>query len=149
MSAPPYTIVSHPVLLHKLTLLRMASTQSADVRRLVKDISSILAIEASRDLALSVLPGVSYSSHTLDPEGLTEERQLTSPVAPFDGQQLAHRIGISPILRAGIGMTSAVLHLFPAASVFYLFVHPPPLPSSSTNDGWTVDCSGRKSRWLL
>lgn len=45
---------------------------------------------------------------------------MQSPIAPFTGTLLSHRIGLSPILRAGIGMTDPLLDLFPTASVFYL-----------------------------
>ncbi|KAK4703016.1 uracil phosphoribosyltransferase, partial [Phenoliferia sp. Uapishka_3] len=99
---PSYNIISHPVLQHKLTQLRDANTPSPEFRRLVKEISTILGVEASRTLELKEVPG------------------LQSPIAPFTGQAIAHRIGISPILRAGIGMTDSILDLFPTASVFYL-----------------------------
>ncbi|KAM0753754.1 Armadillo/beta-catenin/plakoglobin [Meredithblackwellia eburnea MCA 4105] len=97
-----YNIVQHPVLAHKLTQLRDQSTPSHEFRRLVKEISTILGVEASRSLQLTQVPG------------------LHSPIAPFTGQAIAHRIGISPILRAGIGMCEPILDLFPTASVFYL-----------------------------
>lgn len=54
-----YTIVSHPVLKHKLTQLRDASTPPAEFRRLVKEISTILGVKASETLALKDVPGVS------------------------------------------------------------------------------------------
>ncbi|KAI5474979.1 uracil phosphoribosyltransferase [Pseudohyphozyma bogoriensis] len=98
----PYTIVQHPVLQDKLSKLRNVSTPPAEFRRLVKEISGILGVEASRTLALKDVPG------------------MQSPIAEFTGQEIAHRIGISPILRAGIGMTDSILDLFPSASVFYL-----------------------------
>lgn len=126
-SSPPYTIVSHPVLLHKLTQLRNVNTPSADFRRLVKEISGILGVEASRNLQLKDVAGVSFLSlaslpflSDLQCHAQASEPyeivlitftnplplvQLHSPIAPFVGQEIAHRIGISPILRAGIGMT--------------------------------------------
>ncbi|GAA5940728.1 uracil phosphoribosyltransferase [Sporobolomyces koalae] len=94
--------VSHPLVATKLSELRDQRTPSSRFRGLVKEISTLLAIEASRDLQLKDVPN------------------LQSPVAPYTGQELAHRIGVSPILRAGIGMTEALLDLFPAASVHYL-----------------------------
>ncbi|SGY62183.1 BQ5605_C007g04661 [Microbotryum silenes-dioicae] len=98
----PLHIVSHPILSHKLTQLRDAKTTSADFRRLVSELSTMMAIEASRDLETRVVPN------------------LSSPVARFEGHEIAAKIGISPILRAGIGMTDALLFLFPTAQVFYL-----------------------------
>ncbi|GAA5909966.1 hypothetical protein JCM5296_002547 [Sporobolomyces johnsonii] len=95
-------VVSHPLIQAKLSELRDASTPSHRFRALVKELSTILGIEASRGLALKDVPG------------------LQSPIAPYTGKEIAHRIGISPILRAGIGMTDSMLDLFPTASVFYL-----------------------------
>lgn len=104
-SAPaPYNVVSHPVLLHKLTLLRTASTPPADFRRLVKEISSILGVEASRNLDLRPIPNARPRLQSQDAADLPIA-QLQSPIASFTGHEIAHRIGISPILRAGIGMT--------------------------------------------
>lgn len=97
-----YTVVQHPVLAHKLTQLRARQTSSADFRRLVSEMSTILTLEASRALPLTSVPS------------------LESPIATYTGHQIALRVGIAPILRAGIGMTNAVLDLFPEASVFYL-----------------------------
>ncbi|KAK4050707.1 hypothetical protein OIO90_004929 [Microbotryomycetes sp. JL221] len=102
----PYKIVSHPVVRHKVTKLRDARTSPADFRRLVKDLTTIIGLEASQNLET------------------VEVSQLQSPVAPFTGHELCHSIGLSPILRAGIGMTErkshSMLNLFPEASVFYL-----------------------------
>lgn len=55
----PYTIVSHPVLKHKLTQLRDVSTPPAEFRRLVKEISTILGVKASESLELTEVPNVS------------------------------------------------------------------------------------------
>ncbi|WAQ85832.1 hypothetical protein PtA15_6A461 [Puccinia triticina] len=95
-------ISSHPVLKHKMSKLRDKETPPAEFRKLLKDISFIMAVEASRDLETESVEG------------------LQSPIAPYTGVALEARIGISPILRAGIGMTDAFLDIFPEASVFYL-----------------------------
>lgn len=95
-------ISSHPVLKHKISKLRDVNTTPPEFRKLLKEISFILAVEASRDLETSPVEG------------------LRSPIAPYTGTALEARIGISPILRAGIGMTDAFLDLFPDATVFYL-----------------------------
>ncbi|ORY89110.1 Armadillo/beta-catenin/plakoglobin [Leucosporidium creatinivorum] len=98
----PYSLVQHPLVAAKLTQLRDATTSPKDFRQLVKELTTIIGLEATRTLALKDVPG------------------LQSPIAPFTGQAIAHRIGISPILRAGIGMAEPMLDLFPSASVFYL-----------------------------
>ncbi|GAA6062839.1 hypothetical protein JCM10212_001845 [Sporobolomyces blumeae] len=95
-------LVSHPLVATKLSELRDSRTPSHRFRSLVKEISTLLGVEASRQLQLEDVP------------------DLKSPIASYTGKQLAHRIGISPILRAGIGMTESLLDLFPEASVHYL-----------------------------
>ncbi|KAH9445143.1 hypothetical protein MJO28_001886 [Puccinia striiformis f. sp. tritici] len=95
-------ISSHPVLKHKMSKIRNKETLPAEFRKLLKDISFILAVEASSDLEIKPVQG------------------LQSPIASYTGVALESRIGISPILRAGIGMTDAFLDIFPEASVFYL-----------------------------
>lgn len=52
--------VNHPVLHHKLSLLRHVDTKASEFRQLVKDISSLLAMEASKDLTLTEVQGVSF-----------------------------------------------------------------------------------------
>ncbi|POW20092.1 hypothetical protein PSHT_03911 [Puccinia striiformis] len=86
---------------HKMSKIRNKETLPAEFRKLLKDISFILAVEASSDLEINLC-------------------KLQSPIASYTGVALESRIGISPILRAGIGMTDAFLDIFPEASVFYL-----------------------------
>ncbi|GAA5964711.1 hypothetical protein JCM8115_005702 [Rhodotorula mucilaginosa] len=95
-------LVSHPLVQAKLSELRSVETSSHRFRALVKELSTLLGIEASRDLPLKDVPG------------------LKSPITEFTGKAIAPKIGLSPILRAGIGMTEPILDLFPEASVFYL-----------------------------
>ncbi|MBW0499785.1 hypothetical protein O181_039500 [Austropuccinia psidii MF-1] len=95
-------ICSHPVIKCKISQLRNKSTSCSEFRKLLKDLSLFLAVESSRSL------------ETVSIEG------LQSPVAPYTGTTLLGRIGISPILRAGLGMTDAFLDIFPEASVFHL-----------------------------
>ncbi|GAA6006568.1 uncharacterized protein JCM10292_005991 [Rhodotorula paludigena] len=95
-------VVSHPLVQAKLSELRDKRTSSHRFRALVKELTTILGIEATRDVQLQDVPG------------------LESPIAPYTGKAVAPRVGLSPILRAGIGMTDPFLDLFPEASVFYL-----------------------------
>ncbi|KAK4685992.1 uracil phosphoribosyltransferase, partial [Tremellales sp. Uapishka_1] len=95
-------VSSHPLILSKLTQLRLHDLPAKDFREGVKAVASLLTYEASRTLPLHPVP------------------DLQSPIAPFTGHAIPLRIGLSPILRAGIGMTDAALELFPDATVLHL-----------------------------
>ncbi|KAG9097689.1 hypothetical protein FRC07_010744 [Ceratobasidium sp. 392] len=101
MSTPGVNILSHPLVNSKLAVLRDANTSAKDFREGIRDLTYIVAIEATRDL---------------------EERPVTgnTPVSEFTGSTIAPRIGITPILRAGLGMTDAMLSLFPNAPVYHI-----------------------------
>ncbi|KAI9618204.1 hypothetical protein H4Q26_012557 [Puccinia striiformis f. sp. tritici PST-130] len=108
-------ISSHPVLKHKMSKIRNKETLPAEFH-----ISFILAVEASSDLEIEPVQGVSEMNWI----GRKALKCVWS-IAPisdrsYTGVALESRIGISPILRAGIGMTDAFLDIFPEASVFYL-----------------------------
>lgn len=106
-SAPPaapeaaVTVSRHPLVQHKLTLLRDRTTEPPRFRALVHDLTQLLFCEASTDLRL---------------ETVTVE----TPLGPCAGARLADRLGLVPILRAGLGMADAVLQLVPAAVVWHL-----------------------------
>ncbi|CAD6589937.1 MAG: hypothetical protein TREMPRED_005578 [Tremellales sp. Tagirdzhanova-0007] len=101
-TAPNIHISNHPLLLSKLTQLRLHDLPSKDFREAIQAIGSMLVYEASRTLPLASVPN------------------LESPIAAFTGHTVPLRIGLSPILRAGLGMTDAALDLFPEASVLHL-----------------------------
>jgi len=94
-------VLSHPVVKTKLSQLRKTSTTAKEFREGVRQISTFLAIEASQDLEQSTFEG-------------------TTPVGPFTGTVIKPRIGLAPILRAGLGMSEALLDLFPEARVYHL-----------------------------
>ncbi|KZP24562.1 PRTase-like protein [Athelia psychrophila] len=94
-------IVSHPLVNTRLSKLRQTSTTSKEFREGIHEISLILGIEATRTLE-------------------QEEFHGQTPVGPFTGTLIKPRIGLTPILRAGLGMTEALLTLFPAAPVYHL-----------------------------
>ncbi|KAI5124857.1 hypothetical protein M0805_007290 [Coniferiporia weirii] len=94
-------ILSHPVVNAKLSQLRQTSTSTKEFREGIRQISTFLAIEASRSLEESTFEG-------------------TTPVAPFTGKVIKPRIGLTPILRAGLGMTESLLDLFPTAKVYHI-----------------------------
>jgi uracil phosphoribosyltransferase len=91
----------HPLLLHKLTRLRDVSTPPEAFRCLVRDLTQLLFVEALADLRLE--------SHT-----------VRTPLAEFAGHRIADRIGLMPILRAGLGMADPILQLLPDACVWHL-----------------------------
>jgi uracil phosphoribosyltransferase len=94
----------HPLILHHLTQLRTASTDPAEFRRLIQRLSVLLAYEATSDLRLRQI-------------------EVQTPLETSAGHALEERIGLVPILRAGLGMVDAVLNLIPAAEVWHLGVY--------------------------
>lgn len=91
----------HPIVLEKLTELRDRATRPPRFRALVRELSWLLAYEA--------LVGVDVI-----------ERAVETPLATATGHALAERVGLAPILRAGIGMAEAVSELLPSAPVWHL-----------------------------
>ena len=95
-------VVDHPLVAHKLTVLRDASTQSPTFRLLVDELVTLLAYEATRDVT-------------------TEPREVTTPVATTIGTHIAlPRPLVVPILRAGLGMLEGMTRLLPTAEVGFL-----------------------------
>jgi uracil phosphoribosyltransferase len=99
---PESVIVSrHPLVLHNLSRLRDRATEPCVFRTLVRDLAQLLFYEATQDLPLT-----SFTVQT--------------PLASCAGHRLAERIGLVPILRAGLGMSDAILELVPDARVWHL-----------------------------
>ena len=95
-------IADHPLITHKLTVLRDKTTPSPVFRQLVEELVTLLAYEATRDV--HVTPIV-----------------VETPVAPYNGVKLARpRPIIVPILRAGLGMLEGMVKLLPTAEVGFL-----------------------------
>jgi uracil phosphoribosyltransferase len=97
----PVVQVRHPLVQHHLAQLRERSTPPAEFRRLVQRLAGLLAYEATQDLEL-------------------EEIGIHTPLTSTTGQRLAPRIGLVPILRAGLGMVDPILDLIPVAEVWHL-----------------------------
>ena len=95
------TQMTHPLVLHHLTRLRDRTTSPGDFRHLVRRLAVLLAYEATQDLRL-------------------EPRAVETPLASVEGSRLRQRIGLVPILRAGLGMVDPVLDLIPTAEVWHL-----------------------------
>ncbi len=102
------TVVDHPLVQHKLTFLRDRNTGTKDFRMLLKELSTLMAYEVTRDLPL-------------------EQIEIETPVAHTKSNVLAGRkLGIVPILRAGLGMAEGVLELIPAAKVGHIGLYRDP-----------------------
>ena len=100
MPAPVF-VPNHPLLKHHLAALRDKATPPTLFRQLVRHLSQLLFYEAARELRLAPA---------------TIETPLTSCI----GDRLADRVGLVPVLRAGLGMADAMLDLLPEASVWHL-----------------------------
>ncbi len=102
MTAPAAVTVSrHPLVQHKLARLRDRATEPPQFRALVHDLTQLLFYEATQDLAL-------------------EPVTVQTPLGPCEGARLTERVGLLPILRAGLGMADAILEVLPSAHVWHL-----------------------------
>ena len=96
------TVLDHPLIEHKLALLRSSSTASKDFRQLVAEITMLMTYEATRDLP-------------------TEPVKVTTPLETMTGRRLAgKKLVLVPILRAGLGMVDGILQLIPSARVGHI-----------------------------
>ena len=91
----------HPLVAHKLSRLRDRSTEPKKFRELVREIAALLAYEATADL-------------------LTVPRQVETPLTSMTGAELKEKIGLVPILRAGLGMVEGFWELMPTAEVWHI-----------------------------
>jgi uracil phosphoribosyltransferase len=91
----------HPAVQHKLALLRATTTEPKKFRELVREISWLVGYEALADARVKAI-------------------RVQTPLEETDGVKLADRIGLVPILRAGLGMVDAMLELMPTAQVWHL-----------------------------
>ena len=92
---------NHPLVAHKLTRLRNKNTDPKKFRELVREMAGLLAYEATADLA-------------------TVERQVETPLATLAGVELREKIGLVPILRAGLGMVEGIWELMPTSEVWHI-----------------------------
>ncbi|MCF2711412.1 MAG: uracil phosphoribosyltransferase [Schaalia hyovaginalis] len=95
-------VADHPLIAHKLTVLRDRNTPSATFRQLVDELVTLLAYEATRHVSVT-------------------ERAINTPVAPTIGRKLSEpRPIVVPVLRAGLGMLEGMTRLLPTAEVGFL-----------------------------
>ncbi len=101
-------IMNHPLIHHKLSILRDEKTSSRDFRTLVSEIAMLMCYEATRDLAL-------------------QEVEVQTPVAVAKVKKLAGRkLAVVPILRAGLGMVDGMVNLVPSARVGHIGLYRDP-----------------------
>ena len=94
--------VDHPLIRHKLTLLRKVDTTTRDFRQLTSEIANLLCYEATKDLAV-------------------EEVEIETPLEVTTGYQVSgKKVGVVPILRAGLGMLDGVVSLLPVARIGFI-----------------------------
>lgn len=101
-------IIDHPLIQHKLTIMRKSSTSSKDFRQLLDEIAMLMGYEVTRDLPL-------------------EDVEITTPVSRAVEKQIAgKKLAIIPILRAGLGMVDGLLSLVPVARVGHIGLYRDP-----------------------
>ncbi len=103
-----FHLVDHPMITHKLTIMRNKETGSKDFRQLLEEISMLMGYEVTRDLPL-------------------EQVEIETPVAKMvTGKISGKKLAIVPILRAGLGMVDGLLSLVPVAKVGHIGLYRDP-----------------------
>ena len=102
------TVVDHPLVTHKLSIMRAKETSTVQFRTLLREISTLLCYEVTRDLPL-------------------EDWPLETPVGPTIGQKIeGKKLVFVPILRAGLGLVEGMLDLVPSARVAHVGLYRDP-----------------------
>lgn len=94
-------VSNHPLILHKLSLLRRSGTEPKKFRELIRELSILLATEATADLQLT-------------------DYEVETPLGTAKGGILQDKIGLVPVLRAGLGMVEGIWELMPGAEVWHI-----------------------------
>ena len=101
-------LIEHPLIQHKLTLMRKKETGTKDFRELLEEIAMLMTYEIARDFQL-------------------KEVEIETPVAKCKSKVLAgKKVGVVPILRAGLGMLNGVVNMIPAAKVGHIGLYRDP-----------------------
>jgi len=104
----PFFVLDHPLILHKLTLMRDRRQTTANFRTLLREIAMLMGYEITRSLPLAPTP-------------------IETPVAPYDAPMLTGKKPvIVPVLRAGLGMADGLLDLMPSARVGHIGMYRDP-----------------------
>lgn len=102
------TVLDHPLIKHKVSILRSEKTGTNEFRQIVSEIAMLMAFEVTRDLPL-------------------EEVEIKTPLETCTGYQLAgKKLGLVPILRAGLGMVDGMLSILPSAKVGHIGLYRDP-----------------------
>ena len=88
------TVIDHPLITHKLTIMRNEETGHKDFRENLDEIASLMAYEVLRDLPL-------------------KDIHITTPMGPCDTKELATEVILVPILRAGMCLVNGIMYLIP------------------------------------
>lgn len=91
----------HPLVKHKLALLRSVDTKPKKFRELVRELAMLLCYEATQDLGLSPI-------------------EVATPMGTAQGQEVTDKIGLVPVLRAGLGMVDGIWEMMPQAEVWHI-----------------------------
>jgi uracil phosphoribosyltransferase len=94
-------VSNHALILHKLSKLRSVETGPKKFRELIRELSMLLAYEATVDLDLVPL-------------------QVTTPMGETEGRILSQKVGLVPVLRAGLGMVEGIWEMMPGAEVWHI-----------------------------
>jgi uracil phosphoribosyltransferase len=104
MAASNVYVSNHPLVRHKLTLLRDERTEHKKFRELIRELAMLLGYEATADLGLF-------------------ERPVKTPLDMAPGYKLQEEVGLVPILRAGLGMVEGIHEMIPGAQVWHLGIY--------------------------
>lgn len=103
-----FHLFNHPLITHKLTIMRRRETGSKDFRQLLDEITMLMGYEITRDLPL-------------------EDVMIETPVSPMKAQRISgKKLAVIPILRAGLGMVDGMLSLVPVAKVGHIGLYRDP-----------------------
>jgi uracil phosphoribosyltransferase len=105
----PFFVVDHPLIQHKLTLMRDRDQPTSKFRHLLREVAMLMGYEMTRGLVLETV-------------------RIETPVAPCDAPMLAgKKLAVVPILRAGLGMADGLLDLLPSARVGHIGLYRDPV----------------------
>lgn len=109
MSDLKVNVIDHPLIQHKLTMMRKKTTGTKDFRELLEEISMLMTYEITRDFSL-------------------KDVEIETPVAKCVGKELAdtRKVCVVPILRAGLGLQSGVVNMIPAAKIGHIGLYRDP-----------------------
>lgn len=102
------TVFDHPLIKHKVSILRDVNTGTNEFRKIISEISTLMAFEVTRDLPV-------------------EEYKVQTPLEETTGYRLAgKKLGLVPILRAGLGMVDGMINILPSAKVGHIGLYRDP-----------------------